>query len=644
MTAGIDPKLVELVTSAPAEPGCYLFRDLEGGVLYVGKAKVLRHRVRSYLRPEADGRARIPFMVREAKSVDFVITASEKEALVLENNLIKIHKPRYNISLRDDRTFLSVRIDLRHPWPRAQVVHKYKKDGATYVGPFASGAQLRLALEAVKRDFPLRRCTDHVLRNRTRVCVYHDIGICSGPCVAGNVTPEAYRTQVEGLLALLRGRDLSVLRRIESDMHAAAEAMEFERAAVLRDQAFAIRTTVESQNAQLAGTKSVHRDVIGMHREGEAVQLHVLLYREDKLVGTTTHGLTSPLPDDEVVEQFCMRYYEGDRPIPPEVLLPVEVDDPVSLGLYISDKAGFSVSVTCPQRGQKAALTRLACLNAKHAMADRGEREAAVESTLQGLQEALSLENLPRRMECYDISHLQGDEIVGSGVCFEDGKPNKGRYRRYKLRTVTSNDDFASMEEVLTRRMRRGLEDGDFPDLVVIDGGPQQLARVQKVFESLNIVGVDLIGLAKSRDKSAPAYARAYRSDAAPKLTDERVFLPGQPEPVTLNQRSQEVFLLMRLRDEAHRFAISYQRERRQAAAVRSGIDAIPGVGPKRKRALIRQFGSPAQVARASLEELTSVPGITAALAERIKAHFAANTGSPVPTDGGSGEGPVPPA
>jgi len=632
-----DPKLVELVMAAPKEPGCYLFRDLEGGVLYVGKAKVLRNRVRSYLRPEADGRARIPFMVREAKSIEFVITANEKEALVLENNLIKIHKPRYNISLRDDKTFLSVKIDLRHAWPRAQVVHKYKKDGATYVGPFASGAQLRLTLEAVKRVFPLRRCTDHVMRNRTRVCVYHDIGLCSGPCIAGNVTPEEYKRHVDGLLALLRGKDLSALRHIEAEMEKAASEMEFERAAMLRDQAFAIRTTVESQNAQFAGTKTVNRDVIGMHREGESTQLHVLLYRDDKLVGSTTHNVQSMLPDDEVIEQFCMRYYEGDRPIPPEVLLPIDVDDPISIGLYVSDKAGYSVSVSCPQIGPKAALTRLACLNAKHAMLDRDERVAAMEATLQSLQEELGLENLPRRMECYDISHLQGDEIVGSGVCFEDGKPNKNRYRRYKLKTVTSNDDFASMEEVLTRRLTRGLEEADFPDLIVIDGGTPQLARVQQVFERLNIVGVDLIGLAKSRDKSAPAFTTGYRSSSKARVTDERVFLPGRDEPVTLGQQSQELFLLMRLRDEAHRFAITYQRERRQAAAIKSGIDAIPGVGPKRKRALIRHFGSPAQIAKATADELCAVEGITRVLAEKIVAHFASTVAT-------ASEAPPPPS
>ncbi len=620
-----DPALIEQVNAAPKVPGCYIFRDAADGVLYVGKAKVLRNRVKSYLRPEADGRYRIPFMVREARRIEYVITSNEKEALVLENNLIKIHKPRYNISLKDDRTYVSVRLDLRHPWPRAQVVHKYKKDGATYVGPFASGAQLRIALEAVKRIYPLRRCTDHVLRNRTRVCVYYDVGICAGPCVAGNVTTDQYREMVDGLLALLKGKDLGALRRIEAEMQAASERQDYELAALLRDQVFAVRATIESQNAQLAGRKTINRDVIGLHREGESIQIQVLLYRDDRLVGSTTHNLSSGLPDDEVIEQFCARYYEGDRPIPPEVLLPVDVDDAVSLGLYVSDKAGYQVTVSSPKRGEKSSQVRLACVNARHAMLDRESQHAQVEATIGKLQESLGLVNLPRRMECYDISHLQGEETVGSGVCFVDGKPDKQRYRRYKLRTVDGNDDFAAMEEVLTRRLKRGLEEADFPDLIVIDGGPAQLSRVQQVFDRLNIVGVDLIGLAKSRDKSAPAWVRGHASKGPEKVTDERVFLPGESEPITLSQQAPELFLLMRLRDEAHRFAITFNRERRQKAAVSSGLDSVDGIGPKRKRALIQAFGSPAGILEAGIEAVSALPGMNRKLADAVISKLGGN-------------------
>lgn len=621
--ADIHDQVRQDIDRAPKQPGCYLFRGpaktgQPGKVLYVGKAKVLRHRLKSYLRPEADGRLRIPYMVREAVSVEMVITATEKEALVLENNLIKVHRPTYNISLKDDKTYVSVRLDMRHPYPRPTIVHKYKKDGATYIGPFASSFKLRQTLEALKRDFPLRRCSDHILRNRTRPCVYHDIGLCCAPCVPGKVPQGAYRDMVDRLVNVLQGRDARPIAQIEQRMQDAASASDFELAALLRDQLFALRQTVESQNVQIGGRKTVNRDVVGLHREGEHAQIHVLIYRDDKLLGSTSHQFRSSLPDDELIEQFVQRYYEGDRAIPPEVLLPITIDDEESLGAYIADKAGYWVEVRTPQRGDKLALVSLANLNARHAMRDIESKQEQTEGILNRLREAIGLENIPRRMECYDISHLQGDEIVGSGVCFADGVPDKSQYRRYKLKEVTSNDDFASMEEVLRRRVRRGLEEADFPDLIVIDGGTAQLDRVQKVFDELNVVGVDLIGLAKSRDKSAPAWVSNYKSARNAKTTDERVFLPGRVEPITLDQKSQELFLLMRLRDEAHRFAITYNRERRKNTALKSGLDAIPGVGPKRKRALIKRFGSPAQIRRASAEELTQIEGINDALAEKI--------------------------
>ena len=624
MSAEIAPSVVADIDRAPKEPGCYLFKGADGSVLYVGKAKLLRHRIRSYLRPNADGRLRIPYMVREAMTVEYVVTATEKEALVLENNLIKLHKPTYNIALRDDRTYVSMRIDLRHEWPRATVVHKYKKDGATYVGPFASAGNLRQTLEALKRVFPLRRCSDHVLRNRNRVCVYYDIGVCAGPCVDGLISKEEYRNQVDGLVKVLQGKDAGVVAEFEAKMMTAASEQNFELAAKLRDQLFAIRATVESQNAQISGKDSINRDVIGIYREGEYVQLHVLLYRDSRLVGSSTHAFGTSLPDDELIEQFAQRYYEGDHTIPPEVLLPIQVDDPISLGAYISDKAGFSVDVQCPQRGEKAKLTSLANLNAKHAMRDRDSKREETDRLLISLQEKLGLENVPRRMECYDISHFQGAEIVGSRVTFVDGAPEKKLYRRYKLKTVTSNDDFASMKEVLDRRIARGLKDMDFPDVIVIDGGPQQLSKVKEIFDEYNIIDVDLISLAKSRDKSGPASRSNYSSKASDKVTDERVFVPGSDEPITLDQKSQEIFLLMRLRDEAHRFAITYNRERRRKVALTSGLDAIPGVGPKRKRALIRAFGSPAQVKKASVEELCAVDGMTQAMAQTVWDFFEA--------------------
>lgn len=609
------------IDAAPSAPGCYIFRDDAHAVLYVGKAIDIHKRVRSYLRPGNDGRAHIYFLMEQATQVEFVVTANEKEALILENNLIKRFRPRYNIVLAgDDATYVSVRMDLRHEYPRATVVHKYKRDGATYFGPFASSWKLRETMDTLKRAFPLRLCSDHVLNNRTRPCVYHDIGLCCAPCVPHKITPEEYGKLVKGLMDVLKGKDLSVVNELEQEMEQASAALEFERAAKLRDRIAAIRATVTRQRATVGHDKTGERDVLGIHREADRALFAVLMYRDGMLVETGTHEIKSMLPDEELLSGFIEAFYQNTAFIPDEVLVPFEFDGAPTLASWLSDKAEHKVEVYAPKIGEKKQLVALAETNARHALRVRDETQSRERELLKQLQEAARLENVPVHMECYDVSHEHGKESVASGVCFMDGKPEKSLYRKYKIKTHDRNDDFASMEEILRRRLERARKEESYPDLIVIDGGPGQLNRVQKVFEEFNIVGIDLIGLAKSRDKSEPGWETSYSGKR--KLTDERIFVPGNPEPITLDQRSPALFLLMRIRDEAHRFAITFHRELARKAAVASGLDSIDGIGPKRKKALIKKFGSPKGVKLASVEELAQVEGISRAVAQRIFEHF----------------------
>ncbi len=609
------------IDAAPGAPGCYVFRDDDRTVLYVGKAVDLRKRVRSYLRPGADGRPHIYFLMERATQVEFVVVGSEKEALILEHNLIKKYRPRYNISLAgDDKTFVSVRIDLRHEWPRAAVVHKHKRDGATYIGPFSSSAKLYETMKVLKRAFPMRLCSDHTLANRTRACIYHDIGLCCAPCVPGKVRPEDYAALVKGFTDVLRGRDRSVLEDLKREMEAAAAALEFERAATLRDRMEAVAATTSRQRAEVKDGGVFDRDVLGFYREADRAMVAILCYRDGKLLDTAAREVQSLLPDDELLSGFVEQYYQHATAVPEEIVLPLALEGLGALASWLTDKAGHRVAVTHAQRGDKAKLLALAEVNARHALRVRDETLQRDRELLRQLQETLELRNLPNRIECYDISHTQGRDIVASGVCFLDGKPAKGEYRKYKVKTVGGNDDFASMEEVLRRRLARARAEDDFPDLVVIDGGAGQLGRVLKVLDELNIVDLDVIALAKSRDKGDAGWETSWRGPR--KWSGERVFLPGRDEPLALDPHSPALFLLMRVRDEAHRFALRYHRELARKNAIASGLDSIAGVGPRRKKALIKRFGSPRGVKLAGLEELRSVPGITPELARRIFDHF----------------------
>jgi excinuclease ABC subunit C len=615
------PLLDRQINAAPAAPGCYIFKDSRGKVLYVGKAVDLRKRVRAYLRPDGDGRAHIPFLMRRAETVEFIVVNNEKEALVLENNLIKRFRPRYNIVLAtDDKTFVSVRIDHKHDYPRATIVHKFKHDGATYIGPYSSASKLYKTLEVLKREFPLRLCSDHVMANRSRPCVYHEIGVCVAPCIAGNTTKQAYAEILKGFIRVLKGQDDSVVRKLEARMNQASADLDFEKAAELRDRMIAVQETTTRQRAQVGNVKAVHRDVHGIYREADRLTIATLMYRDGKLEDSAQREFTSLLPDDELLGQFIKQYYERAGFVPDEILVPIELEGMTALGDWISDRAERRVKVVLPLKGERRKLIEMANVNARHALKVKAETEQRNKRLLRELQEATGLERTPVRMECFDISHGGGKETVASGVCFIDGEPSKANYRKYKIRTHDRNDDFASMEEVLRRRLKRGLAEGNLPDLIVIDGGQGQLARVQKVFDEMNVVGIDLVALAKSRHKKRPGWETAWAEEGV--TTDERIFMPGREEPITLDQRSPALFLLMRIRDEAHRFAITFHRKLKGKAAIKSSLDSVPGVGPKKKKALIKRFGSPRGVKLASVDELTQVEGINEKLARVIFEHF----------------------
>jgi excinuclease ABC subunit C len=607
----IRRQLAERVAGAPAAPGVYLMRDSAGEVIYVGKAKSLRSRVRAYFGSVTDDRFQIDALLERVADLEFLVTDTEKDALLLENNLIKQMGPRYNIRLRDDKSYVIVKINLQHDWPRALVTRGFKNDGALYFGPYSSADAVRSSMKSLARIFPLRLCSDHTLENRSRPCVYHDIDMCSAPCV-GRVEPETYARYVDGLVLFLKGRDRRLLGELEERMNEAAAARRYEQAAELRDQIRAIELTVERQHTEETG-ESYDRDVFGYHWDGETLAIQVLFFRDGKLINSGAHRFRALLPVGELMSSYLVQFYDGEVFVPPEILLPVAIDDAPSLAAWLTDKAGRAVRVLTPQRGQKRSHVDLACRNAAQALAEeRSERDDHA-ALLESLRDKLELVCTPEIIECYDISHLGGSQTVGSRVTFVGGLADRDRYRRYRIRQPTGGDDYAALEELLTRRLRRGLDEADLPDLIIIDGGKGQLDRIVQVMSRLNVVDIEVIGLAKRRRKQRGGRAV---------VTDERVFRPGERQPVVLAQDSPENYLLARIRDEAHRFAITYQRQLRRRQALTSSLEMLPGIGPKRRKLLLRHFGSPRRVAAATVEELRAVPGIGPAAAEAVHRYY----------------------
>lgn len=605
------PSLEEKLSNLPSQPGVYLMRDKGGKVIYVGKAKDLRGRVRAYFH-RGDGRSHVEFLVRRIHDLETLVTQNEKEALILENNLIKQYKPRYNIRLKDDKSYLSIKVTTNHPWPRIFATRKIVKDGNRYFGPFSSAIAARETLEIIERHFLLRNCTDYNFRNRSRPCLQFQIKRCLGPCVLP-VDSKEYQEQVRQAMLFIEGKRHELLDELRAKMQAKADALEFEAAAKIRDQMQAVERTLEKQ--RMVSHWGADQDIFGIYREGGFIEVQVLFVRQGKLTGNQAYSLENlEFSDEQVMESLLTQFYQGERFIPDEVLLPVEVEDQEVREEYLSERKGKKVFFLCPRRGDKRQLVEMATQNARQSFFERHDQEKEREKMLLELQEKLHLKQYPHRIECFDISTIHGSHAVGSMVTFLGGEPDKGYYRHYRIRTVdpsSGGDDFGMMLEVLTRRFARGVEEGDLPDLVVVDGGKGQLAMALAAMRELGVKDVSAVGLAKMR------VHRSARSADIQRL-EERVFLPGQSNPVILRRNSNALFLLQRVRDEAHRFAITYHKKLRTHATLFSALDRIPGIGGVRKRALLRAFGSIKKIEEATLEELLTVPSMNEKLAREI--------------------------
>jgi excinuclease ABC subunit C len=668
--------LPEILEALPAAPGVYIMKDARGKPIYIGKAAVLRNRVRQYFQPASgDSRDFVPLLDGIVADIETVITSNEKEALLLENTLIKRHQPRFNVKLTDDKNFLVLRLDPAREWPRLEVTRRLGDDGAYYFGPYHSATSCREALRVVNRHFQLRTCTDHVLHNRKRPCLQYQIKRCQAPCVLP-VSRGSYGDQVRDVRLFLDGKSDELLDRLAARMRDAAGRTEFEMAAEIRDQIKALEVTLEKQ--RVVSSDFVDQDVVGYHREGIALEIAVMSIRDGQLNGSRTFSFTNQeFPDAELISSFVGLYYDLGAPPPDEVLLPVEIEDAALKAEWLDERRAAlpgrhkKIEVLVPQRGDRRKLVELANKNAAASFATRRNARADVELALGKLQRRLKLARLPRVIECYDVSHLQGFATVASMVVFVDGRPDKSRYRTYKVRgpgatgSGRHNDDFASMYEVLSRRFRRAREGGDdagswkLPDLVVVDGGKGQLAMALAAARDVGIdvrvgVGLPIVALAKERDVALeeglkeglaavaaegtqpapeapapepelppPAPGKKGARDSGGTTKPDRVFLPHAKDAIPIRNNSAEMFVLQQLRDEAHRFAISFHRNRRRRLTLRSALSDIPGIGPGRQRQLLRHFGSIKRVREATVDELAAVSGMTRATADAVFAHWA---------------------
>ena len=625
MTSDLEAK----IRHAPRGPGVYLMRDGAGEILYVGKARDLKARIRAYF-ARTDARAMIPFLVSRIRDVEFILTGTEKEALILENNLIKEHRPHYNVYFRDDKSYYNIRIDPSEPFPRFQLVRRPKKDGARYFGPYPSGGAAKETLRFLQTILSLRSCRDRELKARRRPCLEYEIGRCSAPCV-GRIEPGEYQRLVKDGIAFLEGRERALIDDLRIRMNQAAEELRFEEAVVLRDRTAAIEETLERQ--RIVSMTGRNRDIFGLCREGNLTQIALLFVRGGRMIGQKTFPLIRLRAETgELLSSLLMRYYDAVADIPDEVVVPAELEDGAVLAEWLAEKKGRGVSIVAPKRGETMALMGIAGRNAENTLRTARLAAERPEEALRLLAEKLRLRSPPRRIECFDISNIGGQYAVGSLVSFAAGVPAKEGYRRFRIRTVHGADDYAMMYEVLKRRYQKRE---NLPDLIMVDGGKGQLGVALAVLKDLAIEGVDVIGLAKERDDMTiegrtsarprrppepPAVATGQKSPETPGKEEDRVYLPGRKDPVYLTRWPAALFLLQRIRDEAHRFAVTYHRKVKEKADLQSLLDRIPGIGPARRKALLVFFGDLRRVRAASVEDLQQVEGIGEETARRIRA------------------------
>jgi excinuclease ABC subunit C len=595
----------------PAKPGIYLFRDAKDTVLYVGKAKSLRPRVRSYFRG-GDTRLGLDRLIERVEQIEVIVTSTEVEAFHLEQNLIKRYRPTFNVRLRDDKSYPYIAVTVTDEYPRVMFTRERHRRGVVYFGPYASAKKVRETLDVLNRVFPYRPCEGPQPGRHSGIpCLDYHIDRCLAPCV-GYVTKEDYRAIIDGVIEFLSGETRPVLRELEGKMRDAAERQEFEEAARYRNRLTAVRHLAERQAADKRAIGTV--DVIGIAASGRAAAVQVFPLRGGRLVDRHTFYLENEAGEDvpQLLESFCLEYYGGAPSVPPLIVVPPDVGPTDALADYLSDLRGSRVEVRPSRRGEKRRLQELAQQNAELALesdaANRERKRLRRVEALEELRECLNLESLPLRIECFDISNIQGESPVGSMVVFQDAVPKKAHYRKFGIKGVEGQDDFAMMAEVISRRFARARDvtaeryDESFaavPNLVVVDGGKGQLSAALAALQAYDLPRVAVIALAKR---------------------EEEVFVPGRPQPIALSRDSAGLQLLQRIRDEAHRFALGFHRRRRDAKARESILDALPGVGPARKRALIQHFGSPERLLQATPEELEGVPGVPAKVGREIHA------------------------
>ncbi|HHJ06109.1 MAG TPA: excinuclease ABC subunit UvrC [Anaerolineae bacterium] len=617
----LRPDLQEKLNAIPTKPGVYLYKNQTQKVIYVGKAINLRNRVRSYFHKSSSSNLRLHNLVRDIRDIEFIITGSELEALLLENTLIKKYQPKYNVLLKDDKRYPYIKVHYQEPFPRVTTTRQILNDGARYFGPYTAAWAAYQTLDLIRKIYPYLTCTRNITGQDKRACLYYHIGRCAAPCI-GAVTQDEYRAVIDDLCDFLAGNTKEMTQKLTREMQQAAEVLDFERAAALRDQLKAIDQIVQKQ--KVISPDMIDEDVIAFARANNDTCVQVFFIRGGKLMGREYFLLdgVDNADDKEIMASFLKQFYNQVNDIPPQILLPQEVDELMIIRDWLKNKRGAKVTLKVPRRGKKRALVAMAAENAAETLAhlkaqwdlDQGKQTQA----LSELREKLHLPEDPLRIECYDISTLQGTHTVASMVVFAKGVARKSDYRRFKMKTAVGKpDDFAAMEETLRRRFKR-MQDAQqtakiaapgkanevnpwtlLPNLIIIDGGKGQLNAALKVLDEFDLRDViPIVSLAKK---------------------EEEVFLPGQSESILLPRHSQALYMIQRIRDEAHRFAITYNRALRRKAGVASQLDSIPGVGPKRRKALLKAFGSVKKIRQATVETIAAVPGINLSLAETIK-------------------------
>jgi len=606
--------ITEQLRQLPANPGVYLMRDAEGNILYVGKAVNLRQRVRSYFGTRQELSPKLQRLVSRVNDLDFFVTTSEQEALILELNLIKRHRPRYNVRLKDDKTFPYLKIDLNEDWPRVYITRRLEENGGRYFGPFASAKSVRQTLKLIKGIFPFRSCSKTITGSDLRPCLEYHIRHCLGPCI-GSVSRQEYAEVIKQTILFLEGKQEIVVQELESKMEKAAEALDFEKAALLRDQIQAVNKVIEGQ--RIATTVKGEQDVIAFAGEKDQAYVQVFFIRSGKLIGRESFVLQGTRSEEpyQIMTSFVKQFYDSSPSIPPLLLLQHPVEDTTVIENWLQSKRGARVHIQVPYRGNKKQLVQIVAENAEQGLQQLKIKQLAAPTALVAalaeIKRELHLPCLPWRMEGYDISNIQGTAAVGSMVVFDQGKPKPSHYRRFRIKTVPGADDYAMLREVLKRRFKRSsIKNSDtftpdtwtiLPDLVLIDGGKGQLNTALSAMRDMGAGSIPVASLAKE---------------------NEEIFIPQEKEPVVLPGNSSALQLLQRLRDEAHRFALGYHQKIHKKQAFASVLDTIPGIGPKRKQALLKQFGSVQAIREAPLNELATARGMSQSLVQKIKEYL----------------------